>query len=75
MSGFGGYGSNEIKIFLAGGIIGFFIGLSIGGLKAGLLGVFIGSIGLFVILLLIIFIFWVIMNLVKIFNKNRRKYV
>ena len=49
MSGFGGYGSTEIRILLTGGIISFFIGLPHGGLTVGLICALAGSIGLFAV--------------------------
>ncbi len=64
MSSFRGYGSTEIRIVLAGGIIGFFIGLPYGGLKGALLGALMGGIGLFASFLLLIFICWAIGNIV-----------
>ena len=64
MSGFGGYGATEIRILLAGAIIGFLIGLPHGGLKAGLIGALIGGVGLFAIFLLIVLIAWGIGNIV-----------
>ena len=58
MSSFGGYGSIEIRALLFGGITGFFIGLPYGGLKGGLIGALIGSIGLFAVFLLLVFVCW-----------------
>ena len=72
MSSFGGYGSTEIKIVLAGGMTGFLIGLLHGGLRGALIGALAGGIGLFAAFLLIIFICSVIGTaIVKI--KGRKK--
>lgn len=58
MSGFGGHGSAEFKLFVRGALVGFFVGFPYAGLKGGLIGAAVGSIGLFAAFLLILFSCW-----------------
>jgi hypothetical protein len=60
MSEFRGYGSGERAILLMGALVGFFIGLSQGGILAGLAGAMVGSVGLLALVLLTILAVWAI---------------
>ncbi len=73
MSGFGGYGSAEFRLFVGGALVGFFVGFPYSGLRGGLIGAAVGSIGLFATFLLILFFCWGIDKIVARIKRIKRR--